>query len=480
MKLAVALALAFSSAESAFAGVLQETQAPAPKPIAFSDDVDSAIAAAKRDGKPVVVVFGAVWCQACRVFEKRTLNSREVREIAPSFHWAYVDIDNNVSVARDYEVKGTPTTVILRPDGTRLTAVAGAFEAATFRSFLESVRQPDTITDTEALALEDQHPTRLAWNPRGYRARALCFSQIGYGPLSLPSQAPAQVLRLGLQPRTPSTLAQGQWEVVWTESFANIFNFREDDFRLDYLTLNSTLALGYGISDTVEVDVALGNLWRTDSYLDSVTDAFHDLFGIGDSGRDQFPSNDNIIDLEPQDGLEIEDTSSGSEATHVTLTMQHNVTCGTTVWPALAYAVSTRWDAGGDAELEGDSDFSAGVSASAARRLGDRFYAYLGGAYNWYGPDESRGLELEDEQWGGLAALEWSYRAKRSLILQYLINEGAAVDRAPFDEITHEVHFGWKGEVRPGTVLEIGVIENIINADNSPDFGLHFGLRFRF
>ena len=467
-------------ARPALAAVLQEPAVPPPAPIEFTDDLDSARSAAKRSGRPIVVIFGAVWCQACRVFEERTLSAPEVRELGPSFHWVRIDIDHDVSLTRDYGVEATPTTVILRPDGSRLTQVVGAFDRSAYRAFLESVREPDAVDETQALELEDEHPTRLTWNPAGYRARAMCFSQVGYGPLSLPSQAPGQVLRLGLLPRTPSTLARGQFELLWTESFANIFNYREDDFRLDYLTLNSTLAFAYGISDTVEVELAVGNLQRTHSFLDPVTNAFHDLFGFGDSGRDLFPHNDNIIDLEPKNGVEIEDRSSGSEATHVTLTMQHNLTCGTTVWPALAYSVSTRWDAGGDAELEGDSDFSAGISCSAAKRLGDRFYAYLGLAYNWYGPDESRGLPLKGEQWGGLAAVEWSYRSNRSLILEYLVNEGAAVDRDPFDDPTHEVHLGWKREFRPGTVLEIGLIENIINVDNSPDFGLHFGLRHRF
>ena len=452
----------------------------APREIEFADDLEAALAKAKETGLPVVVVFGAVWCAPCRTFDKRTLHAREVQELGPNFHWVYIDIDREISLARTYNVKATPTTVVLKADGTNLAAAEGAFEPSTFRAFLDAVRDPSGHSLPVALSQDEGHPTRLNWNRKGYRARAMCFSQIGYGPLSLPSQSPQQVLRLGLQPRTPSTLADGQWELVWTESFANIFNFEEDDFRLDYLTLNSILTLGYGLSDEVQVELSVGNLQRTNSFLDPITDEFHDLFGLGDSGRDQFPEGDNIIDLELQNGVEIEDTSSGPEATHVTLTLQHNVTCGTTVWPALAYSVSTRYDAGGDADLDGSSPFSVGVSGSAARRLGDSFYAYLGLGYNWYGPDESRGLPLADEQWAGLAALEWSYRSRRSLVLQYLLSEGAALDRDPFDDPSHELHFGWKGEIRPGTVLELGLIENIIDADNSPDFGLHFGLRHRF
>ncbi len=478
--IAVALALVLAQGPPVSARTFEEPPPPEPKPIEYMADLDAALAAAKQSGQPIVVVFGAVWCQPCRVFTERTLSAPQVRSVAPSFHWVYVDIDSDVTLTRNHGVEATPTTVILRSDGTTLTKVEGAFDAATFRAFLESVDDPSAVDDVQALELEDGHPTRLTWNPRGYRARAMCYSQIGYGPLSLPSQAPTQVLRLGLRPRTPSTLAGGQFEFLWTESFANIFNFREDDYRLDYGALSSNLAIAYGVSDTVEVELAVGNLMRTYSYLDGVTDAFHDLFGIGDAGRDDFPSNENIIDLEEENGVAIEDESAGSEATHVTLTLQHNVTCGTDVLPALAYAFSTRWDAGGDAELEGSSDFSAGVSVSAAKRLGEEFYTYLGLGYFWYGPDEARGLPLKDEQWGGLAALEWAYKSKRSLILEYLVNEGAALDRSPFDEVTHEVHFGWKREMNPGTVLELGLIENLINADNSPDIGLHIGIRHRF
>jgi hypothetical protein len=302
---------------------------------------------------------------------------------------------------------------------------------------------------------------------------------VGLGPMNLPSQAPGQVLRLGLRPRTPSTLARHQREIWWTETFANIFAFEQNDYLLDYLTLNSTLSFAYGLTDRLQVDLALGNLLRTDSFLDPITDAFHDLFGFGDAGRDRFPERDNIIDLEPQDGIDIEDRSSGTEATHLTLSLQQSLTDGTRTWPALAASASVRWDAGGHADLEGDSRFSTGLTLSAARRLGEAFHGYLGLGYNWHGLDESRGLALTDEQWSGLAAVEWRRASNRSWVLQYLVSEAVSIDRAPFDKASHELNLGWKWEFKPGTVFEIGLIENIVELDNSPDFGLHFGIQHR-
>ena len=92
-------------------------------------DLDSALESAQRSGLPVAVVFGAVWCPACRRFQERTITAAEVRELGPSFHWVYVDIDRDVSLARDHEVAAVPCTVILRADGTRLAAAPGALRA---------------------------------------------------------------------------------------------------------------------------------------------------------------------------------------------------------------------------------------------------------------------------------------------------------------------------------------------------------------
>jgi hypothetical protein len=42
------------------------------------------------------------------------------------------------------------------------------------------------------------------------------------------------------------------------------------------------------------------------------------------------------------------------------------------------------------------------------------------------------------------------------------------------------VTLGWRGEILERTVLEIGLIENVVTYDNSPDFGVHIGLAYRF
>jgi hypothetical protein len=456
-----------------------------PGPIRFSTDYEASIARAARTGKSVIVIFGAIWCTACGRFSEETLTDPAVCALRNDYHWVKLKVDWDLTLARAFGVSASPHVFVLGPDGAVLGDALGALDAPSFLLFLEEVRAHGELLrepgeELTPISFEDSRRTPLSWTADGYRGQSICFSHVGYGPLDLPSQAPAQVLRLGLRPRTPSTLIRGEFELRWTESVANIFAYRKDDYRLDYLTINSILSLAYGVSDSVLVEIEYSNLIRTGSYLDPITNAFHELFGLGDSGRSRFPDYENVIDLELKDGVEIEDHDSGIESGDITLTLQHSLTCGTETWPALSYDLSVRYHLGGSVDLEGSHPWSFGASMSAARRIGHSFYTYLGLGYTWHGLDEALGLPLVDEQWSSLLALEWRYRAHSSWVLQYLVSEGVARDRDPFDKPSNEINLGWKRELGSGLLLEIGLIENMIEVDNSPDFGIHFGLSKRF
>ena len=114
-----------------------------------------------------------------------------------------------------------------------------------------------------------------------------------------------------------------------------------------------------------------------------------------------------------------------------------------------------------------------------ARRFGPTYlYGTLG--YSFFGQDDFRGLELKDTQATFLVAFEWRFRPKQSLLVQYLITEGLVEDFAPFSDNSNEITLGWKMEVTQHGVFELGLIENLIEFDNSPDFGFHVGYTQRF
>ena len=442
-------------------------------------DFDEGLARSAADGRPVLLVFAAVWCSACRRFVSETLPDPRTQALGSQLHWVRVDVDREVSLARRFGVVATPTFVLLGSDGTILGEARGVLTPQELVTFVDMASS--NLAPSSPLSRRAKDSTPLTLTPSGYRGRAVCFSHVGYGPLKLPSQAPGQVLRHGLLPRTPSTLAAGQWEFDWHESLANVWAVKEGSYFLDYATLNSTLSLAHGLSDTWLVEFEAQDVQRFNSILDPITIAFHDFFGLDQNGRDEHPRNEDIIHIEGQNGVDtIDITESGTEVQSLALTLQNNVTCGTQTLPAISWAATVRSTVGGRAQDEPGSSLSFGLSASASRRFGAEHYLYLSLGHVWHGQDSYLGLELEDQQTSLLLAWEWRYAAKCSWVLQVLNSSAVATRREPFDEDAFEVGFGWKTEIRQGTVLELGLIENLFNADNTPDFGLHFGIRHRF
>jgi len=437
-------------------------------------------------GKPLVVVFTAAWCPVCKRMEDTVLRQPEVVAMADQFVWALVDIDRELTLARDHGVLGVPTIEFLSADEALLGRHVGMLGTTPLVDRLQEIKRagsyiPSTSTDLPG-------PTsQLVWRPDGYRGSGICFSHVGYGPLSVVAQSAFQSLRLGMQPRTPSTLGKGQYEIqafsTWSNFWAVDGDVSSPDKRyfLDYETLQTTLGFAYGISDKLELEVEYQGRSRFGGQLDGLSEGFHDLFGIDQNGRDEVEHGLFRLDLDPGDGrgpVSLDRSDRGAFSRTLGIAFQHNLTCGSRRLPAISYSVELRHDLR-NRDLRGGNDLDVGVSVSASRRI-RRFYFYgsLGNA--WFGNDDFRGLELRDTQWSAMLAVEWRFWARASLLLHWLGTAGLVDDFDPFDKRADEFTLGIKTELRDRGVLEIGLIENLISFDNTPDVGYHIGFRQRY
>lgn len=445
----------------------------------WAESLDEALAAAGDDDRPVIVAFVAAWCPVCRQLERQTLPSEEISAVANRFHWTRIELDRGVRLARQYSVAATPTLVVLGPDGAERGRIVGGASPTELAELLRSY----AAGTAQAKSHEFMH-AELEWTPQGYRGRSICFSHVGYGPLNLSSQSPFQSLRLTMAPRTPSTLGKEEWQVRTGATWANVW--ANDDSRfdpesgsfgrylLDYETLHVNAVVAYGLSDTWQVDVAVDNRNRFGGAMDGFIQSFHDTLGIDQSGRDQLPKDDFRILFNPGAGyapLDLGDDAKGTFSRDVTVSLQHNVTCGTQSLPALAWAISGRWNLE-DQDRLNRSGPDVALSVAASRRFGD-VYGYVTLGHAWYSSDRVASIPIDDTQLSLLAAAEWRFRPRQSLLIQWLASDGVTDVVDEFSSIANEVTIGWKGEVVTNGVLEIGIIENVATFDNSPDFGVH-------
>jgi|GEM_PF-703806 len=456
-----------------------------PASIAFSEDLEETLRKAKTVQRPVAVFFSAAWCPICGQMKKKTFRDPSIVEMADRYLWVMLDIDRNLSTARHYMVDVVPQMYLLDSQGRIRYRIQGFQEAVKLRAylirFLKDLGLAAGMEEEEAALAEGEDlSSKLTWTPEGYRSESICFSNVGYGPLSLGSQSPFQALRLSIRPRTPSTLGKGEYEARGTATWVNVWA-QNENYLLDFEMLQVTMGLAYGITDTFQLEVDFQNRSAFGGEMDGFIEGFHDVFGIDQSGRDDFPRGDfNVFLNPPGEGptISLGEEARGTFSRGLQLTLQHNVTCGTDKLPALSWAVTALADKLYTGEGE-DLELDLGVSVSLSRRFG-MFYLYTTLGYAWFGRDGFLGIELKDTQFTGLAAGEWRFLPRHALTLQYLYTEGLIDDFSPFCDPSHEITLGWKWEVIHRGVLEVGLIENMFEFDNSPDFGIHVGFSKRF
>jgi thioredoxin 1 len=94
-----------------------------PPPEEASTEISSALAAASKDHKRVLLVFGGNWCYDCHVLDT-TFRSKDFAPIVnANYHVIHINVGNydaNLDLADKYQIplkKGVPSLAILDPDG---------------------------------------------------------------------------------------------------------------------------------------------------------------------------------------------------------------------------------------------------------------------------------------------------------------------------------------------------------------------------
>jgi hypothetical protein len=450
--------------------------------IDWTDDLQGALARAKQENKPLVVCFLASWCSACAGFEREALQSPQIHALADRFVWVKLDVERNVSLVRAYEIRATPRIDLLDPDGKTRVRISGALPPKEFREQLDLfLAGGQGSGGSKVHELDGSSYTPLTDTAVGYRGLGICYSNVGYGPLRLGSQSPFQSLRFGVVPRTPSTLAEGQWDVHVSETWTNAF-IDEPGTHLDYEMLETRASVAYGVLDELQLELEYDNRSVFGGVMDRFINAFHRTFGLTDAGRHNYPRNQFSAQIKDKDGNQAVDLGAddrGSFSNALLVTVQHNVTCGTEYLPAFSYALTLRSELSNNFDVSGELPIEPQLSVSLSKAFGD-FYAYGSVGFGYFGAEHQGGIHYRPTQLSGLAAVEWRFVPSMSLLLQYLVTQGVVDSMGPFSTNSHEITLGWKGELVDQVVFEFGLIENLINFSNSPDFGVHVGMMVRF
>ena len=107
-----------------------------PPPEEAQTEISSALAAAAKDHKRVLLVFGGNWCYDCHVLDATFRSKAFAPLVNANYHVIHINVGNydvNLDLAKKYEIpleKGVPSLAILDPDGTLVVSQKkGEFES---------------------------------------------------------------------------------------------------------------------------------------------------------------------------------------------------------------------------------------------------------------------------------------------------------------------------------------------------------------
>jgi len=106
----------------------------------FEGGVDDAFAAARAEGKPIYLYWGAEWCPPCHAIKATVFSTPEFRERSRLFVPVYLDgdTDNAQVYGENFDVMGYPTMIVFDSDGNEITRIPNGIDILAYANVLDA------------------------------------------------------------------------------------------------------------------------------------------------------------------------------------------------------------------------------------------------------------------------------------------------------------------------------------------------------
>ncbi|MFB9933977.1 DUF3187 family protein [Photobacterium aphoticum] len=294
-----------------------------------------------------------------------------------------------------------------------------------------------------------------------------------YGPLKTYAQSPLQSNSLTPQVRSGFRLPTQTVELYGTGTIASVWA-NTDDYKMDYY--QNDLSVGSYIQINEKWAIEMDYTWRfaANNGLDTLTKAFHDTFGIGLNGRDEVDKHAFDISV-PQYGVEIHDFEGKTLSNAFTIYASYQVLENTHHGLSLGGSLYYNYVGSGPFKT---SSLEQALQLNYSYRSGKhRVYTLLGLSYR-HNDEVLSNIPYNHFAFSSGISYQYAIAPRHRLITEFHLYEGASDATSDLNEPSTEVLLGYRYHTDEGAI-EISMIENVFNMDNSTDIAFTLGYRHR-
>ena len=303
----------------------------------------------------------------------------------------------------------------------------------------------------------------------------LPFHSAVASPMFVYAQSPIHSNVLSTQLRSAEPNRTGTIEFKSSYTQASIWAHTQA-YSLDYYQNQSNIAVQWQASPIWKTELDYRVVTAKDNGLVSFVMGFHDLFGVGQNGRDEVAEDQFTMDFHNA-GVHVSDFE-GDDLTNA-ITFYNELLLYSRGPMSLSAGGSLFYNNVRSGQFARTS-FEQGVQLN---------YSYITPRHSFFSTiglvhrnsdghlvsDERLALENVSASWA--VGYEYRWNQRHSFVLESLNYQGWATNDPDFSEPSNEVVVGYRYRLYR-LALEALMIENIRNMDNSTDIGFTLGLRF--
>ncbi|OED68467.1 hypothetical protein A143_19685 [Vibrio splendidus ZS-139] len=303
----------------------------------------------------------------------------------------------------------------------------------------------------------------------------LTFRTALASPVFVYAQSPIHSNVLSTQLRSAQPNRAGTIEFKSSYTQASIWA-HTGAYSLDYYQNQSNIAVQWQASPIWKTELDYRIVTAKDNGLDSFVMGFHDLFGIGQNGRDEVAEDQFTMDFNNA-GVHVSDFE-GDDLTNA-LTFYNELLLYSRGPMSLSAGGSLFYNNVKNGQFARTS-FEQGVQLNYSYITPRHsIFSTLGLVHRNSDGSSSRDENLSLENLSTSWAIGYEYRLsqRHSLLIESLNYQGWASNDPDFSETSNEVVVGYRYRLYQ-LAVEALMIENIRNMDNTTDIGFTLGFRF--